>query len=504
MASRASKTANGHTEPANDSRAEEFKPEITPPIRTATDTLDRKGKRKAIEILSSSDEEDDDEMPLARKTQAHTNGDAQLKTQTHTNGDLQPKSILPPQYRTNGLPSIRPPPPSSVAAAIRSTSTAAISLPPLDSIIDLTADSSDEEDDADHWRNPPGQISNSSSASSLNFHLPGAGFSRAVSESTRPPLPLSTNNRPSFSSTTASALASTSTSAYASGSSTPLSFSAPAPTTRFGDAPRSGNGFDLRRESGSGSDYESTGVRRASFSHENGAEYNSARNTPNSDQNRQRSPLVPFPPRRELSPFRSSRDYLSANDILRHDRERERVRDNRSRLYNPRPTIPPPPPPRREPSPPSASASAYRSYLLSPSPPPSAPNPRDRLPPLSSSPPRQPETHRAKDAYPPAKSQLPPFRIPDRLPVLDYPSHLDVSGGANGTALTGGGHWSPGDGGLPRLPSFNAPTWTSRPNSFQPAASAGNGLGLGERRPMAADWMEEERYLDDEDEDDDY
>ena len=148
-------SANGDTSPA-----EETKPEIIP-SPSHTDSPESKGKRKAIEILSSDDEEDDIEAPLSRSTIPNGSSRPNGNASTQLSVPLRPVAPL----RTPSTTASLPPPP-----------------PPTNVVIDLTLDSSDEADDDDEGESAP--------TTQQYFHQPGVGYmSRGAVDSLRPPPP---------------------------------------------------------------------------------------------------------------------------------------------------------------------------------------------------------------------------------------------------------------------------------------------------------------------------
>ena len=118
-----------------------------PPSILGPDVLDLKGKRKAIEILSS---DEDNDVPLS-----HLNG--------HSSSSHQPPMPTPH----------REPSSSSARHSSRQASQQAIPPPNGRGVIDLTLESSDENDEDDH-------------VNATYFHQPGVDYtSRAAAESTR-------------------------------------------------------------------------------------------------------------------------------------------------------------------------------------------------------------------------------------------------------------------------------------------------------------------------------
>ena len=124
-------------------------PQLPDPLSVLVpDTLDSKGKRKAIEIISS---DEDDEFPLS-----HLNG--------HASSSNQPS--MPTPHRGMSSSSARP--------TSRQASQQAIPLPNARSVIDLTLDVSDENDEDDD------------EVGTAYFRQPDAGFmSRGTAESTQ-------------------------------------------------------------------------------------------------------------------------------------------------------------------------------------------------------------------------------------------------------------------------------------------------------------------------------
>ena len=189
---------NGHLEekPQSPSRYEHGTPPVLPSPDDSNTPPDRKGKRKAIEILSSDDEEED--RPLSSR--AHPS--LALPINGHS-------GLALPNGPPHGPPgsSFRFPHPIN-AQRTPSTATPA---PAERGVIDLTADSSDEEDNAEAEREDE-----SSEPSLPYFRQPGAGStSRVAVELNRPsphfPLPeagvevpaarlnsFATNSLPSF------------------------------------------------------------------------------------------------------------------------------------------------------------------------------------------------------------------------------------------------------------------------------------------------------------------
>jgi hypothetical protein len=130
--------ANGNGNRAEREASRSAKPNIT---QSPSPAPDNKGKRKAIEILSDSD--DDDDTP--RKT-GHVNG---------THGYQAPEARLP----STTVSTIPPPNPA----------------PKSTGVIDLTLDSSDEEDDPPPRPTPvhrPSQSNGSHAGSSQGFQQP--------------------------------------------------------------------------------------------------------------------------------------------------------------------------------------------------------------------------------------------------------------------------------------------------------------------------------------------
>ena len=440
---------------------EDTKPRLSP--EKASTPPDRKGKRKAIEILSSDDE---DEVPLRRTS--------------FPNGTLYQTSESPPP-RIPSMPVLRPALALPRPAPTRTPSIPRAPPPPDTSVIDLTADSDDEDDVP---LAPPMQTSNTASSSSSSqgshFRLPGAGSTMpAVSESIRPtlaPLP----NRPVSLTTTTSVTS---------------------PVSR----PVSGSG---RVESGG---VEATGVRQ-----NNGNAHGSGGLvSPNQSRNRHEA----TDPRRRWLGDRC--DAPNGNGLQNGFGNYSRY----SGFSNP-----PTSKSSWSQSPPFPSASTL-------APGPEAPSPIHR--PSTTIPPPRNDEHRSSLTYQPlsswSSSEIPLYEEP-RPPRPAYsedtrsrPQPLSPpefgTAPAYGTALTGGGHWSPGQ--LTPDPSLDS-VWATgptredsyRPNTFRPndpyrsrddpRPNSSDGFGVSgggsdvldylgghaifKKRASASDWMDEEYY----------
>ncbi|ORX37448.1 hypothetical protein BD324DRAFT_450942 [Kockovaella imperatae] len=172
--------------------SEDTKPNLPSPEKSPEP--DRKGKRKAIEILSSDDDEDD--VPLRRTTFANGNS----LYSTSISPPLSPLYDVSRQSSTLAVPPYPIPPPAAAQRPIIPSRPLAPSRTPSaaaradKSVIDLTADSSDEEGDPSppFLAAPPMQKNTTASSSSSSthtishFHLPGAGITHhAASASNR-------------------------------------------------------------------------------------------------------------------------------------------------------------------------------------------------------------------------------------------------------------------------------------------------------------------------------